>query len=91
VRATAPSELASGGSEDKTIPHTHADKREKDKDAPFKYGYFNHLFRAQSFSYQINLVRSTIAVAKDRGIENPSTLAHYYTGSWREHAEDLKK
>jgi len=54
-------------------------------------GMFNHWFLSQSFSYQVNLIRSTIIVAKDRGVENPSTLSHYYTGSWKEHKEDLKK
>jgi hypothetical protein len=54
-------------------------------------GVWNHWFRAQSLSYHVNLLRSTIVVAKTRGIENPQTLAHYYTGEWRQHKEDLKK
>ena len=45
--------------------------------------------RAQSLSYQVNLLRSTVAVAKQRGIENPATLAHYYRGDWRQFKEEL--
>ena len=54
-------------------------------------GLWNHWFRAQSLSYMVNLLRSTIIVASDRGIKNPATLAHYYTGSWKEHKELLKQ
>lgn len=50
-----------------------------------------HWFRAQSLSYMVNLLRSTIVVAHDRGVVNPATLAHYYTGAWKEHKEELKK
>lgn len=55
------------------------------------HGFFCHWFRAQSLTYQINLLRSTIIVAKDRGVENSETLKHYYAGEWREHAKELKK
>lgn len=54
-------------------------------------GKWNHWFRAQSLSYQVNLLRSTILVASDRGVKNPQTLAHYYTGQWKEHKEEMKK
>lgn len=54
-------------------------------------GYWCHWFRAQSLSYQVNLIRSTVAVAKQRGVENPATLAHYYTGDWELFREELKK
>ncbi len=54
-------------------------------------GWFCHWFRAQSLSYQVNLIRSTIAVAKQRGIENPATLAKYYRGDWRTYKEELKQ
>jgi len=54
-------------------------------------GYWCHWFRAQSLSYQVNLIRSTIAVAKQRGVENPATLAHYYTGDWELFRDELKR
>lgn len=54
-------------------------------------GMWCHWFRAQSLSYQVNLLRSTIAVAKQRGVENPGTLAHYYTGDWELFREELKR
>jgi len=54
-------------------------------------GRFCHWFRAQSLSYQVNLLRSTVAVAQQRGVENPSTLAHYYRGNWRQFRAELKK
>jgi len=54
-------------------------------------GVWCHWFRAQSLSYQVNLIRSTIAVAKQRGIENPATLAHYYTGDWELFKDELKR
>lgn len=54
-------------------------------------GYWCHWFRAQSLSYQVNLIRSTIAVAKQRGVENPATLAIYYTGSWELFKDEIKR
>jgi len=54
-------------------------------------GYWCHWFRAQSLSYHVNLIRSTIAVAKQRGVENPATLAHYYTGDWELFKDELKR
>lgn len=54
-------------------------------------GWFCHWFRAQSLSYQIGLIRSTIAVASQRGVENPATLKKYYQGDWRQFKEELKQ
>lgn len=54
-------------------------------------GWFCHWFRAQSLSYQVNLIRSTIAVAKQRGVENPKTLMNYYRGDWKLYKDELKK
>lgn len=54
-------------------------------------GYWCHWFRAQSLSYMVNLIRSTVAVARQRGVENPATLAHYYRGDWRQFANELKQ
>lgn len=54
-------------------------------------GYWCHWFRAQSLSYWVNTLRSTIVVASDRGIKNPQTLKHYYTGGWKEHKDELKQ
>jgi len=57
----------------------------------YKTGKFCHYFRAQSLSYFVNLLRSTVAVAQQRGVENPQTLAHYYHGNWRQFKNELKK
>jgi hypothetical protein len=54
-------------------------------------GYWCHWFRAQSLSHQVNLIRSTIAVAKQRGVANPATLAHYYTGDWKLFKDEIKR
>ena len=54
-------------------------------------GYWNHWFRSQSLSYQINLLRSETAVAKQRGIENTRTLSHYYRGQWKQFKDELKR
>ena len=54
-------------------------------------GMWCHWFRAQSLSHQVNLIRSTIAVAKQRGVANPATLAHYYTGDWKLFKDELKR
>lgn len=54
-------------------------------------GWFCHWFRAQSLSYQVQLIRSTTSVAKQRGIENPSTLRHYDQGDWRQYKDELKQ
>ena len=62
-----------------------------DPDAHYDKSIWCHYLRAQSLTYMVNLLRSTIIVAKDRGIVNPQTLAHYYTGEWKEHKEELKK
>lgn len=56
-----------------------------------KEGLWNHWFRAQSLSYQVNLLRSTTIVAKDRGIANPKTIEHYYVSTWKEHKDEFKK
>lgn len=45
-------------------------------------GKWNHYFRAQSLSYQVNLIGSALRVARQRGIANPTTIAHYYRGEW---------
>ena len=42
-----------------------------------------------SLSYHVNLIRSTIAVAKQRGVENPATLAHYYRDDWKLYRDEL--
>lgn len=54
-------------------------------------GWFNHWFRAQSLSYQVQLIRSTISVATQRGVENPATLKHYDQGDWRQYKDELKQ
>ena len=54
-------------------------------------GKWNHWFRAQSLSFQVNLLRSTIAVAKQRGISNPSTIEHYYVSDWKQFKDEFKK
>lgn len=54
-------------------------------------GKWNHWFRAMSFSYQVNLIRSDIKVAKTRGIANPDTLRHYHRGNWESDMELLKE
>jgi integrase len=52
-------------------------------------GKWNHYFRAQSLSFLINVIGSAIKVAKQRGVENPTTIAHYYKGDWLASIEDL--
>jgi len=84
-RALAIVDVITGGDP----PRVRAEKRAAGIE--YTHGFFTHLIRAQSFSYQVNTIKSTIAVAQSRGIENPNTLSKYYTGSWREHAEELKK
>lgn len=54
-------------------------------------GWFCHWFRAQSLSYQVQLIRSTISVSSQRGIENPATLKHYDSGDWRQYKDELKQ
>lgn len=54
-------------------------------------GWFCHWFRAQSLSYQVSVIRSTVAVANQRGVENPATLKHYDQGTWRQYKDELKK
>jgi len=54
-------------------------------------GKWNHYFRAQSLSYQVNRIGSAMRVAKQRGVENPTTIAHYYKGNWLVDKEELKK
>jgi hypothetical protein len=56
-----------------------------------KPGWFCHLFRAQSLSYQVNLIRSTLAVARQREVENPVTLMKYYRGDWKLFKDELKQ
>ena len=56
-----------------------------------KTGLWCHWFRTQSLSYQVNLLRSATAVARQRGIENPRTIMHYYRGEWEQFKEELKK
>jgi len=45
-------------------------------------GKWNHYFRAQSLSFQVNLIGSAMRVAKQRGIANATTISHYYRGEW---------
>lgn len=54
-------------------------------------GWFCHWFRAQSLSYHVSVIRSTVAVANQRGVENPATLKHYDQGTWRQYKEELKR
>ena len=54
-------------------------------------GQWPNWFRTQSLSYHVNLIRSTIAVAKHRGVENPATLTHYYRGDRKLYRDELKK
>ncbi|MCK4474537.1 hypothetical protein KAU30_01735 [Candidatus Bathyarchaeota archaeon] len=54
-------------------------------------GKWNHWFRAQSLSYQVNLLGSALRVAKQRGVKNPTTIAHYYRGEWIVDKDQLKK
>lgn len=54
-------------------------------------GKWNHWFRAQSLSYLVNLLGSATRVAKQRGVENPTTIAHYYRGEWTIDKERLKE
>lgn len=54
-------------------------------------GKWNHYFRAHSLSYQVNKIGSALHVAKQRGIENPTTIAHYYRGDWIVDKEKLKE
>jgi len=54
-------------------------------------GQWCHWFRAQSLSYQVNLIGSALRVARQRGVENPTTIAHYYRGQWLVDKEALKK
>lgn len=54
-------------------------------------GWFCHWFRAQSLSYHVNLIRSTVAVASQRGVENPATLMKYYRGDWKQYKDELKQ
>jgi hypothetical protein len=56
-----------------------------------KPGWFCHWFRAQSLSYQVNLIRSTVAVARQRGVENPVILMKYYRGDWKLFKDELKQ
>ena len=50
-----------------------------DKDGDL-VGKWCHWFRSQSLSYNVNLIGSELRVAKQRGIENPQTIAHYQKG-----------
>jgi integrase len=52
-------------------------------------GKWNHYFRAQSLSFLVNVIRSALKVAKQRGVENPTTIAHYYKGDWLGSIDDL--
>ena len=54
-------------------------------------GKWNHWFRAQSLSYQVNLLGSALRVAQQRGIKNPTTIAHYYRGEWLVDKDKLKE
>lgn len=53
-------------------------------------GLWCQWFRAQSLSYNINLLRSATIVAKQKGIDNPSTIAHYYRGDWVATKDEMK-
>lgn len=53
-------------------------------------GYWPHWFRAQSLSYLINLLRSTVMVAGGRGVDNVDTLQHYWGGDWVLYKDELK-
>jgi len=53
-------------------------------------GLFPHWFRAQSLSYNINLLRSAVVVSKQKGVKNPQTIAHYYRGDWLATQEEMK-
>ena len=53
-------------------------------------GQWPHWFRAQSSCYHVNLIQSTIAEAKQRGVENLATFTHYYRGDWKYYWDELK-
>jgi hypothetical protein len=52
-------------------------------------GVWCHWFRAESLSYHLNLLRSTILVSEAKGVVNSETLRHYFTGSYRQFANEL--
>lgn len=54
-------------------------------------GLWNHWFRGASLSYWVNKLGSATRVAKQRGIENPKTIEHYYRGDWTVDKEKMKE
>jgi len=60
--------------------------------AKFKLdGIFPHFIRGESLSFQINLLRSSLMVSKDRGIVSSGTIEHYFTSQWRDHQAEYRR